>query len=235
MQGLAAETRVRVLQDYVDVVLLRDIVERHEVRNVTALRYLLRRLVGTPAGRFSVNRIYKDLRSQGIPVGKDTLHEYLAHLEDAFLVLTVPIYTQSERVRMVNPRKAYLVDHGLARAVSFKASEDRGHLLENVVYLELRRRGWALAYVTTVSGWEVDFLALRPTGSSLLVQVCSSLSEPRTRERELRALAEALEEHDVPAALVVTHGETETLEVAGREVRVVPAWRWLLEPSRSAP
>ena len=74
---------------------------------------MVRHLLGNAAGTFSIQRFYADLRSQGIPVAKDTLHDYLGHLEDAFLVRTLPIAAESERRRMVNPRKVYPVDPGL--------------------------------------------------------------------------------------------------------------------------
>ena len=74
---------------------------------------MARHLLDNPAGSFSVNRFHKDLKSQGISIGKDTLHSYLAWLEDAFMIRTVSIASRSERRRMVNPRKAYPIDPGL--------------------------------------------------------------------------------------------------------------------------
>jgi len=96
-----------LLRSYVDTALLRDVIERHAVSNPVALRWMVRHLLANPAGSFSVNKFYGDLRSQNIPVANDTLHAYLGHLEDAFLIRTVSMSSGSERQRMVNPRKAY--------------------------------------------------------------------------------------------------------------------------------
>lgn len=231
VQGLDGRTRVRVLQDYVDVVVLRDVIERHGVSNVEALRYLVRRLLSAPAGRFSVNRFYNALKSQGRKVSKDSLYASLAHIEDAFLVFTLPIDHRSEAVRTANPRKAYPVDPGLAVAHSFSAAKNTGHLLETAVYLELRRRGYTCGYVKTRSGFEVDFAARRRgLGDERLVQVCADATEPSTRDRELRALNEAMEERGLPEGLLLTMGETDTVEVEAGTVRIRPVWRWLLEP-----
>lgn len=145
VQGISPSLRARVLQDYVDVVLLRDVAERHGIENLTALRYLERSLLANPAQRFSISRLYNDLKSQGVRVGKDTLHEYLSHLEDAFLVFTITVASRSIRGRQVNPRKGYLVDPALSSVTSFRATRDLGHFLENTVYLELRRRGFQMA------------------------------------------------------------------------------------------
>jgi predicted AAA+ superfamily ATPase len=233
VQGVAPDPRTRVLQDYVHVVLLRDVVERHRVTNVDALRRLVRHLLSTPGGKFSVHRSHRDLRAAGVSVGKDTLHEYLGHLEDAFLLFAVEIASDSPHVRAVNPRKCYPVDVGLSRATSFRASADTGRMLETLVYLELRRRGLHASYVVTESGREVDFLVRRPDGDADLVQVCCELSDAETRARELAGLDEALREGRAKSATIVTLHDEETVAVAGRRVRVVPAWRWFLEDGAS--
>jgi predicted AAA+ superfamily ATPase len=235
VQDLDDRTRVRVLQDYVDVVVLRDVIERHSVSNVEALRYLVRRLLSDPAGRFSINRFYNALKSQGRKVSKDSLYAALAHIEDAFLVFTLPIDHRSEAVRSANPRKAYPVDPGLAVAHSFSAARNTGHLLETAVYLELRRRGYTCGYVKTGSGFEVDFAARRRgLGDELLVQVCADATEPGTRDRELRALDEAMKERKLGEGLLLTMGETDTVEVGAGTVTIRPTWRWLLEPEDGA-
>ncbi len=230
VQDLPVDLRRRVLRDYVDVVLFRDVAERHGVANLAALRQLQRSLLARPSNRFSIHRLHNDLRSQGVRVSKDSLHQYLAHLEDAFLVFTTEIASPSIRARQVNPRKCYLIDTGLATLTTLRMSIDYGHLLENLVYLELRRRGCTLNYFTTDAGHEVDFLAERPDGGRELVQVAAELAEPQTRERELRALREALVETRVDAARIVSLSETETIALEGSDVAVIPAWRWLLEP-----
>ena len=112
-QGVPVRDRASLLRTYVDVAILRDVIERHGVTNPAALRWLQRHLLGNPAAPFSVQKFFDALKSQGLPVGKNTLHDYLAHLEDAFLVRTVSLHTASERQRMVNPRKAYPIDPGL--------------------------------------------------------------------------------------------------------------------------
>lgn len=221
--------RHQILQDYVDVVLLRDVAERHGVENLEALRYLQRALLSRPSNRFSIHKLYNDLRSQGVRVSKDTLHEHLGHLEDAFLVFTTEIFARSLRVRRSNPRKVYPVDPGLAASSSFAASGDEGHLLETTVYLELRRRGFESSWYRTAAGNEVDLLARDVEGNRALVQVAAELSRPETRRRELRALEEAMGETGLDRGTVVTLDDEETVQTAVGVVRIVPAWRWLLE------
>ncbi|MBI5490678.1 MAG: ATP-binding protein [Deltaproteobacteria bacterium] len=229
VQGVEAALRRRILQDYVHAVLLRDVAERHRIVNVAILRALARQLLAGPAAAYTVNRLFHALKSQGLRVSKDAVYEHVRQIEDAYLFCSMEVDDESERVRQSRPRKCEVIDPGLARAVSWRAAQDRGHLLENVVYLELRRRGAEPRYVVTRAGHEVDFLARWPDGSRELVQVCESLARPDTRERELRALEEAFAEGRAGRAVVVTLHEEETVRVKRRSVRVVPAWRWMLE------
>jgi predicted AAA+ superfamily ATPase len=97
---------------YVDGVILRDVVERYQVNNVSVLRRLVRQLLSNPGTVFSVNKFYNDLRSQGVSVSKDTLHALLGHLEDAFLIRTVPFFAYSQAQQRVHPRKVYPIDTG---------------------------------------------------------------------------------------------------------------------------
>ncbi len=139
-QGLDVATRTQLLRDYVDVAMLRDVVERHEVSNITGLRWLVRQLLGNAAGLFSVEKFYAALKSQGVAISKDTVHQLLAHPEDCFLVRMVWMESASERQRMVNPRKAYPVDSGLIPVFDRSGRANTGHALETAVLIELERR-----------------------------------------------------------------------------------------------
>ena len=227
-QGADARDRAALLAGYVDVVVLRDVIDRHGVTNPLALRWLQRQLLANPGGGFSVKKQYDTLRSQGVRIGKDTLHAYLGYLEDAFLVRTVSLHTASERRRMVNPRKAYPVDPGLIPLFARGGRSTRGHALETAVLLELERRGWEVSYVRTPEGWEVDFCARRPGEAPLLVQACLETSDDRTWEREVRALQSAGESHDDARLFLVTFDSSPPRQPLPGGVTWAPAARWLL-------
>lgn len=227
-QGLDPMTRYQLLRDYVDVAMLRDVVERHGVSNVAGLRWLVRHLLGNAAGMFSVEKFYRALRSQGFSIARDTLHELLSHLEDCFLVRTVWMEAESERQRMVNPRKAYPVDPGLIPLFDRTGRANLGHALETAVLLELERRGLSVTYVRTPEGHEVDFLARWPTGEAELVQVSADTGDAATADRERRALAEAARIFPKARKRLLTL----TRDVAPTEVPpgvvVQPAYEWML-------
>ena len=228
-QGADPRDRAALLGGYVDVVVLRDVIDRHGVTNPLALRWLQRQLLANPGGGFSVKKQYDTLRSQGVRVGKDTLHAYLGYLEDAFLVRTVSLHATSERQRMVNPRKAYPVDPGLISLFAQSGRSYQGHALETTVLLELERRGWEVSYVRTEEGWEVDFHAHRPGEAPLLVQVCLETGDDATWEREVRALRSAGETYGDARLLLVTLDSSPPRRQLPDRVTWAPASRWLLE------
>ena len=203
-QGAALRDRFELLRGYVDTALIRDVIERHAVSHPVALRWMVRHLLGNSGGYFSVRKFLSDLKSQGVPVAKDTLHAYLSHLEDAFLIRTVFVASDSERRRMVNPRKIYPIDSGLIPVFDRSGKSNLGHALETCVLLQLERRGAEISYVRTSDGFEVDFLARYPDSRQELIQVCADLDAPATTERETRGLLAAASEHPRATLHLVT-------------------------------
>lgn len=227
-QGLEPRDRSALLRGYVDVMTLRDVIERHAVSNPTALLWLQRHLLSNPASSFSISKLFGALKSQGIPVGKDTLHEYLDHLTDAFMIRTLWMHSASERQRMVNPRKVYPVDPGLIPLFERSGRGNRGHALETVVLLELERRSWTVEYLRTPEG-EVDFFATRPGSSPLVVQVAADTGSPETLARELRGLQEGLAAHPRAEGLLLTLDHAPPRTALPRRATWASASSWLLE------
>ncbi len=163
-------------------------------------------------------------------MGKATLLTYLKHLVDAFLFFLLPIRTRSARQRAVNPRKVYSIDPGLAAASYRAGARNRGAQLENAVYLELRRRHGrltegAVSWFKTSSGKEIDFVIDDPneSGPPALIQVSEHLDHPATRQREIAALVEAMEDLGTDDATIVTLSNEELVETAVGTIRVIPA------------
>ncbi len=209
--------------------MLREIVERHNVSNVVALHWLVRQLLGSPGGLFSIEKCYARLKSQGFAVSRDTLYALARYLEDCFLVRTVWMEADSERQRMVNPRKVYPVDPGLIPIFDRTGRANRGHSLEAVVRVELERRRMEVTYVKTGDGFEVDFLARRPGLEPILIQVAADLDDPAVKEREVRALLAAREKHRRASMHLVTLTPEAAAGIPD-SVSVYSAWQWLLAP-----
>lgn len=182
------------LQGYVDTVILRDIVERHNITNIALLKYLVNTLIKNAAAPFSVNKFWNDTKSQGYKVGKDTVHQYLEYIQDAFLIFAVPHYGDSLRAKQNKPKKMYVIDNGLIQANTLGLNKTYGKLLENLVYLDLRRQGKSIYFYNTKGGAEVDFVTVDPEGKRELIQVCWDTSDAKTLEREQHALTQAEKE-----------------------------------------
>lgn len=198
-------TRQRILRDHLDVVLFRDVVERNGITNLPLVRYLMRTLLASAGRSVSLHKLYNDLQSQGRKVGKDTLHAYLSHFEDAYLVFPVGLHDTAPRRAENAPRKMYAVDTGLLTAARL-GTDDLGQRFENLVFLDLRRQGAEVSYYQTRERREVDFLATHLDGRRELVQACWDASDPETRAREQTALDEACAETGLGGRIVTPAG-----------------------------
>ena len=228
-QNLDVRDRRPLLQGYVDVAVLRDVIERHGISNPIALRWLQRHLLGNPAAPFSIQKFYDALKSQGLPISKDSLHAFLAHFEDAFLIRTTSLLTASERQRMVNPRKAYPIDPGLIPIYERTHRDNLGHALETAVLIELLRRGCEVHYFRTLQGNEVDFHAIDAAGDPMLIQVCANASDPATLQREVRSLLEAKTQHpDIRTLLILLDPLSPGTSVPDG-IELTSAIQWFLE------
>ena len=226
VQMLEPNQRVEILQGYIDSVLLKDVIERHKIGNVLVLKYMVRNIMNSPGGKFSVNRFYNTMKSMSVKCTKNSLYEYLDHLTDAFLFYKVPIHTRSDKARMINPPKIYTIDTGLLNAMAFRNSRDFGLLLENMVFMHLRLGGFDIEYINTKDGFETDFYARhRISNESKLIQVCWDMSDKNTFNRELRGLKSAMAELSVNSGTILTWDDETTLE---DNISVVPIYKWLL-------
>ena len=143
----------------------------------------------------------------------------------------MPVATDSEKRRQVNPRKVYPADPALIPVFDRSGKANSGHVLETAVFIELQRRRAEVTYVKTTSGYEgyeVDFLARHPDGSEELIQVCASVDDPPTLFREVRALQDAAAEHPRARLRILTLESRLPFPEHPPEIGILPAWQWML-------
>ncbi len=198
----SADVRLSVLQEYTHTVIYRDIVERHNITNLTVLKNLIKVLLKSISARFSAHKCFKDFKSQGLVVSKNTILDYLEHIKDAYLAFDSLLFTESIRRQNSNPRKIYSIDTGLSLANTFNLSENWGALFENLIYTDLRRHQRSINYYATDSGLEVDFVSRSIDGKLKLYQACWDMGDERTRERENNALTVAAKELKIKGRVV---------------------------------
>lgn len=213
-----------ILEQYYQDILYRDVITRHGIRNVVEIKELALFLASNPATVQSYNNLKTMIGVKSL----STVKTYLDALNDVYLFLTMGLFDYSVKRQIYNPSKVFCVDTGLSNAVSFRFSRNSGHLLENVVYIELRRRRAELYYWKSTIGREVDFVMRRGSDIVGAVQVSRTLTDEKTRERELRALVDAREELKAEKLMIITEDEEESVIRDGVSVEVVPVWKWLI-------
>lgn len=227
---MGREHHRELLQGYIETVIYRDLIERHHIGSSPAVREFVSYCIQNSATALSVNRIYERFKSMGRAVSKDLFYGLMENLEDAYCLFSVPLFSHSVHERSRNPKKIYTADTGLITAYSVKPAFDRSAQLETLVFGGLRRMTDKIFYFRTKSGYEVDFFALHEGGRRELVQVTVSMADPETAKRETRAIVEAMTELKLSQATIVTEdGENKDVTINKKRIRILPAWRWLIE------
>ncbi|TSA30255.1 MAG: ATP-binding protein [Bacteroidetes bacterium] len=227
--GVDNHIRIKIHQEYVNSILFRDLIERYDISHPRALIDLSRRLLENAASLYTLNGLTDFLHVLGHKVPKNSVAEYLAWFEDAFFLFTIRIFSASYSKSNANPKKIYCIDHALIRSVTSGILVNSGHLLENIVFVALRRRNEALYYYKTSANQEIDFLVQDNQRKLNLIQVCETLANPVTRQREIVALQNAMSELELSEATIVTRNESE--QIAGNKgtITLVPVWKFLLD------
>ena len=221
--------KYRKLQDYFDVMLLRDLVEHWQISKPQTVRYFLKRVMTTIASRLSVNAIYREIKASGRKVTKDDLYDWLAWAQSIYLVRKLDVYSRSVKSEISLPGKYYVIDNGLRSAVIPLQSDDDGKQLENTVYLELIRRKGHNAELSYFSGsGECDFVVSEGDEVKRLIQVTWEMSDAETRKREFSGILEAAKATGCRDLTIITRDEEGEEIRDGLNVKIVPVCRFLL-------
>lgn len=230
--GLPEEGHREVLQEYYRAMFSRDIIERHAVKNVRLLEDYLKIQLSRFAGLSSISNLEKELAAMGYCLSKNTLTAYLGHAKDAFLLFEVSLYCPEVKNQLLYPRKVYSIDQGLLQAIRFSVSEDRGRYLENMVFLDLKRRGQDIHYWSGRT--ECDFVLVQGRKVTHAIQVCLSTGDGSTRDREIKGLMEAMDAFGLDAGLILTEDETGEMIREGKRILLKPFWFFALQATAEA-
>ncbi len=222
-----SDFRRRVLQEYFNVLIYRDLLERYEIKNLAALKFFLKRVLASATKQLSVNTIYNELKSSGFKIGKNQLYDWLDACQNIYLAFVLKKHFHSVTGRELGERKVYAIDSGLLNALNYRFSDDTGKALEQAVFLELRRQGKDIYFYK--DRVECDFIAKEGTAVTEAIQVSLSLSDTKTRKREIRGLLECCKAFGLKEGLIITGDTSEESEQDGVAIKIVPLHRWLLE------
>ena len=214
------------LRSLFDAVLLRDVSGRHKIRNITAIRSLSQLLMNSIGGRFSSRSLERALQQ----ISFATIQKYISYMNEAYLFFELQAFSFKSRQRIASERKIYTIDNGTITACSQALLGGEATLLENVVFVELLRRGYrpnlSLFYLQTKAGYEVDFFLPEFPKAGTLIQVCFSTANPSTLKRELRSLHAAAREFRASRAYILTYNDEASISQDGLKVEILPVWKW---------
>jgi len=224
----SSHVRNKILQEYFNVMIVRDIAERHQINSIDQIKTTLKLLFQSLGAKFSINKITEKLKITGHSSDKETCSKIIQAAEDCYLLFTLKIWAKSIHKQNVNSKKVYLVDNGLYKAIipSKNKEEDFGHLFENYIFLHIRRIYSDLYYITTIEGYEVDFFIPEKNWA---IQVMVRAEKSETKEREVRALKSAMQELNLEESFLITLEDDETLKVEEGTIHVMSAANFILK------
>jgi uncharacterized protein len=218
-----------LLQEYFRDIIFRDVVTRYSVRNIREIRELALFL----ASNLSCISSYKKLRDVISVNSMTTVKNYIGYFEDVYLFFAAGLFDYSLKRQMYNPSKIYCIDHALSSSIAFKFSEDLGRTIENIVFVELKRRGLDVYYWKDRKGRECDFLMKKGRSITEAVQVSSNISAKETRDREITGAVAAAEEFGLKEVKILTTEDTGNETVKGIKIHYIPIWQWLSAPNHT--
>lgn len=230
-----SKNKEELLLSYFDTILIKDVANRYKIRDQEKLRFLSKFYltnISSPITYNSISRSTANGKAPGMPI--KTVQRFSDYLASSYLLFFVKKFSFSVKEQENSPRKVYSVDNGFVNAIGFNFMEIKGRLLENLVACELLRKSHSgtrpefYYWKSANGGAEVDFV-LKEGKSLLPIQVVYDVSNPMTKEREIRggvACAKALGKRE---CLVITYDYNSKETIEGITIKYIPAFEWLLK------
>lgn len=216
---------VRYLSSLYESIIFRDVMARNGLTNDKEIQELVFYLASNATQRITYTSLGK---SVGIRHA-ETVKNYLEYIQQTYMLFQLLKYTPSVKVQMLNPKKIYFIDNAITSRIGFNVSENIGFKLENLVFIELKRRGCDLFYHADKK--ECDFIIRQGSQIVQAYQVTVSLKDEKTRKREIAGLQEAMQAYNLSEGFIITMDEKENIETDCGILHVIPAWEWILEGS----
>jgi hypothetical protein len=204
-------------------IIYRDIIARYNLKDEKALKTTAYFAASNIAKEISYNNVRK---LTGLS-SATTIKEYFEYLENSYLAYLLPRFSTSLKTQVYSNKKVYFIDTAIAKMLGFRTSEDYGRILENMVFMELKRRKLEIYYHR--ENKECDFVIRDGYNIAEAIQVTKSLENTDTRKREIEGLFDALETYNLSEGLILTDDTEDKMEIDGKKITVKPIWKWMLE------
>ncbi|MEK6873818.1 MAG: ATP-binding protein [Nanoarchaeota archaeon] len=221
--------RVITGQDIVIKELYEDIFYKDIIKRFAKLDKQIKEIAlfffSNPSSLISLRAISKMSQLKNIATVKSILEAF----ESSFLFFFINKFDYSVKTQIQNPRKVYCMDNGFLVNMGFRMSEDKGKLLENLIAIELKRREKEMFYYS--DKYECDFVIREANKIKEAIQVTYELNE-KNKEREIAGLIEALNKFKLKEGLIITFDQEDKIKFGGKIIKLLPAWKWLLEEKK---
>ena len=215
---------VSYLTSLYESIIYRDILTRNGLTNEKEMLELMFYLASNATKRVTYSSLGKVVGIQH----PDTIKNYLEYIQQTYLISQLFRYDPSVKKQMMSPKKIYFVDNAIIKRIGFNATENTGVFLENLVFIEMKRRGWDVYYYADKK--ECDFIVRKGLHISDAYQVTLKMDSPQTREREIAGVREAMQAYSLSKGYILTFEGKETINFDdGTIVEVVPVWEWILQ------
>lgn len=209
--------KTEILQSLLKDIVFRDIAIRYNIKNTRSLMDITLFLISNVGKEFT----YNSIRNNFSIGSANSVSDYLAWLQDSYLFFFLPRFSWSLKASAVNPRKVYAIDNGMINANSLSFSKDKGRLLENAVYLHLRRIYSSVFYFREKG--ECDFVVFENDQSVKLLQVCLEV-HGENKDREINGLVEAMEFFKLSEGTIVTLNQMDTIVLNSKQINLIPGY-----------
>ncbi len=213
----------KILSEILETTIFKDVIERENIRNIKAMRLLITGLINSK--EFSVYKFYNFLKSNGIKIGKNVLYNYIEYLNDAFFVFMLKKFSFSYKELEQSIPKSFFIDNGFLKV---NGINDKARLMENCIFVELKRKDSEIYYWKSALKEEIDFIIKKGNKIKQLIQVCYNIEDFNTKERELKALIKGSKELKCNNLLVITDDKEGEEIFKQKKIKFIPLWKWLL-------
>lgn len=218
------------LHSLYESILYRDLITRYKIGNPDALKKLLYYLASHCGKEMSYSKLLGMINNNGKVVSSNTtISEYCSYIENSYLCFFINRYDDNLKAQQQSPKKIYFIDHVLAKIIGFRTSGDHGRLFENIIFLELKRRGYDIYYHKDKN--ECDFILRRGMETVQVIQACTELHDPSTKQREISGLMEAMDKFSLSEGFIITEHEEDNqiIERENKKYKILirPIWKWL--------
>jgi len=204
-------------------ILYRDVMVRNNLTNEKEITELVYYLASNVSRLSSFNSLAKTIGVKNA----STVSNYLQFIQNTYLIFQINKFDFSLKKQIQNTKKTYFIDQALVTRLGFLFSEEKGRLLENIVFVELKRRGHEIYYFSAKN--ECDFLIRRGSQITTAIQVCYSFDTQETKTREINGIMEAMKTYALSEGLILTNDTEEEITSDNQTIRVVPLWKWALQ------